>query len=426
MVKPAFTSHPAIESFRTAMGMEVLVVPLTGCMRTYATLAIGMGAMEQYVSRKGDGRLRLPFGTAHFLEHLVYHQFLSNIGMEGDTHAVTSHWLTCYQVATTREWQQAIVPLLAIAEEEQLTVTEFIMRRERRVISHEIEMYQEQGNVVVDQLLKRALFPSGHPLTVDIAGTTRSVADVSAPLLQQCFDIFYRAERMKLVLVGNVTSDEVHARLGDFESIPAEDSRREEVIPTEKRWEFYSSGKGGVVVESRPVPLPFLKVGFMEQGVPLAGELLLRYLSIAEVALEALWGKESEFYQSLFEQGVIGDHFNWESKAIRGCAYSSLGGVTANPQMVVDQIKERLVEVSHLGLAEERIERAKERRAGKHLLAADDLRHYSITLAHGMMQQMMEWKRLAILKSVTISDVEAWIQSHCKIEGLRVAVVEKG
>ena len=193
--------HPEISHLDN--GLTVLTVPGTvGSMS--AMLFVGAGS--RYETEETAG-------TAHFLEHLFFKGTKNRpttleIATEIDSlgcrfNAFTTEEYTAYYVKGASEYAEKAVDVIADMLKNALIPPEEV-ERERGVVLEEMKMYEDNPQSKVQELVSEAIY--GHtPLGWGVIGFPEVIKHVSRDEIVAYRQRFYNAQRMTLVMAGNIT-----------------------------------------------------------------------------------------------------------------------------------------------------------------------------------------------------------------------------
>jgi predicted Zn-dependent peptidase len=176
-------------------------------------LSVSLVLMFAGGSRLEDERLA---GVSHFIEHLCFKgtrrrptpkEIADAIeGIGGFINASTDKELTAYWARVPGEHlETGLDVLLDIVSESKLAPAD--IERERAVILEELKMYQDQPQDLVQNLFEEVIWP-GHPLGRDIAGTIRSVENLTRDDILEYANAQYRLPNLVVGAAGRL--DETH------------------------------------------------------------------------------------------------------------------------------------------------------------------------------------------------------------------------
>lgn len=151
-------------------------------------------------------------GASHFIEHLMFkgtkrRPKTINISQELDRYgaeynAMTSKDLTCYYVKIDAKQTPLAIDLL----HDMLFHSHYDpaeIDRERGVIVEEINMYEDNPRMHIEDLLERVLYPDS-TLGWDIAGPREVIRSVSREKLIAYRDAYYTPSRLSVVIAGSI------------------------------------------------------------------------------------------------------------------------------------------------------------------------------------------------------------------------------
>ena len=186
-------------------------------------------------SRFEDERLA---GVSHFIEHLFFKgtarrptskeiaTAIESIG--GFINASTDKELTAYWARVPAEHVDLGVDVLFdIVSNSKLTPAD--IERERSVILEELKMYEDQPQDHVQNLFEEIIWP-GHPLGREIAGTIRSVANLTRDDILEYANTHYRLPNLVVGAAGSIEDAAIVESVRSRLTLPAD---LDGVLPTE-------------------------------------------------------------------------------------------------------------------------------------------------------------------------------------------------
>jgi len=176
-------------------GARLCVVPRAG-RRCHAVLSVAFGALHEAGALNDE-----PAGIAHFLEHRLFEkpegdisERFSDIGADVD--AQTGFNTTSYSVTSGTEVFSAAIDLL-FELAGRTHFPEASVSRERSIVGHEIQLFEDNVEWVSFQTMLEALYPAQR-IAVDIAGTPQSLQGIDGPMLERCHRQRYHAGAVQL------------------------------------------------------------------------------------------------------------------------------------------------------------------------------------------------------------------------------------
>lgn len=316
-------------------GLTVRIVPKRGFAKKYAFLAVDFGSIDTAFTFQGK-EFRVPDGIAHYLEHKMFDLPDANAmdlfaAWGAYPNAFTSYDMTAYHFTCTENFEEALRLLIRMV----LTpyFTEESVEKERGIIAQEIQMYRDSASSSVGENLFASMFHH-HPVRIPIAGTVESIGEITAQMLYDCYDAFYRPCNMVLCVVGDVNERnviEIAKELSgnDCRPLPIRHyGEAESLLPlcqkTEKQME---------------ISMPTFALGYgcapSEKGMA----VMVRELA-GELAAELLAGESSPLYQRLYEEGIIDGDFYAGYESIKDICLLTMSGDSESPEVIQKSIEE--------------------------------------------------------------------------------------
>ncbi len=159
-------------------------------------------------------------GISHMIEHMLFKgtksksvkeiaDIIASIG--DDVNAFTSKEQTCYYGTTISESLPTLVDLIADMLCNSL-LSEEDLRKEKRVIFEEIDMYEDSADDMVHEILQKNVFKD-HPLGYIISGTKKNVRSFTRMQLIDFMEKHYVAENIVISVAGNFAEKELMEQL---------------------------------------------------------------------------------------------------------------------------------------------------------------------------------------------------------------------
>lgn len=304
----------------------------------------------------------MPDGIAHYLEHKLFEKkdgtnaFDDYARTGASANAYTGFSSTCYLFSCTDNLEENLEILLSFVAEPYFTDEN--VEKERGIITQEIRMYDDDPGWSVYFNLLKCMY-SKFPIRKDIAGTAETIAEITPEVLYTCYNSFYNPENMILFITGDVSDVDGIVKIIDKHVKKMEGGVPETLFPIEPAEVFEKYYE-----QKMSVPSPMFMLGFKEKTNGVVGAELLKKQVVTEILQEMLFGKSSDLYQSLYNDGLINDSFSAEFSCEERYAHTVLGGESPDPVAVRDRIKEY---VSSVELSEDDFNRCKKALTGRFL-----------------------------------------------------------
>jgi predicted Zn-dependent peptidase len=183
--------------------LRVITVPMEGTKAITALVLFGVGSRHEALSENG---------ISHFIEHMMFKgtqrrpttlelsRELDAVGAEFNAYTSRDH--TGYYIKVDANHSELALDMLSdMLWHSKFDSTE--LEREKGVIVEEINMYQDNPTMHVEQLLEETIFPH-HPLGRDIAGTAQTVTSFNRQKMLGYRDRFYQPQNGVLIVAGKI------------------------------------------------------------------------------------------------------------------------------------------------------------------------------------------------------------------------------
>lgn len=354
---------------RHPSGLKILIYPKEKNSSTYAIFGTKYGSIDNCFRVAGEsGPHRVPNGIAHYLEHKLFESedgdaFARYAKTGASANAYTSFDMTCYLFSCTANVYDSLEILLDFVQSPYFT--EQTVQKEQGIIGQEIRMYDDDPQWRVLFNLLGALYHT-HPVKIDIAGTTESIAKITPELLYQCYGTFYNLNNMILCIAGNVEPERVLS-LCDKMLKPSKP------VDVERIFEPEPDGIVKERVEQKlAVAVPLFELGFKESAA--GGRATAKQLAETEILLEAISSPASPLFRRLLDAGLINEAtFGHEYFEGPGFASVIFSGESKDPDAVAKEIRGEIVKIRREGLDARAFERAKRSVYGRNIAALNNV-----------------------------------------------------
>ena len=188
-------------------GLKVYICPLDrNGIHARMVTRYGSSVLEFKPEGKDD-YIKIPKGTAHFLEHKMFAQedgtdIMDVFHKNGATsNAYTSAFQTVYHFTGPTHFMDNLENLLNCVTKPYYT--EENVAREMGIIDQEIKAsFDNPGNMAYYTTIKNVF--SKVPFRYPVAGTSASIKEITPDILYDCYNTFYHPSNMYLVITGNV------------------------------------------------------------------------------------------------------------------------------------------------------------------------------------------------------------------------------
>lgn len=344
--------HEEIYEFVTPNGLNVRILPKKGFSKTSVSLQIAFGSIDVDI-KNSTGEYHLPDGIAHFLEHMIFENQDKDVSksfaqLGASVNAYTTYNRTVYYFSTANEIMQPTTLLLDTVfhptfEEEQI-------EKEQKIISSEIQMYQDDLEQALYYDTMRLMYHQ-HPIRNDIAGTVESINQINAFTLKTAFEVFYHPQNALLVISGDIDVFDIKTQLDAIMTV-SEERIHHLISPLVRVEENLPEGRQLVV-----------KKDMMNSLVMIGLKLNIHELNLFDLAIKEMklllffdnfFSKSSEYFKTLQKQKAINNNFDFSVSVEETFSHVLLFAETSHPEKTVSMIKEMLLQIKIEDLDEER------------------------------------------------------------------------
>lgn len=407
-------------------GLTVCILPKNGFHKTYATFTTNYGSIDNHFKPLNQSEwLKVPDGIAHFLEHKMFEQpdgtdvFQSFSRQGAETNAFTTFTRTAYLFSSTSNVEENIETLINFVQVPGFT--EESVEKEKGIIGQEIRMYNDNPDWRVYFGLIENMFEH-HPVKVDIAGTIESISHITKDLLTDCYNTFYHPSNMMLFIVGPVDPEQMFKLVEKNQA--AKNYTDQQPIERQYPEESPQAAKKESVLKMG-VQTPKCMVGFKEGTIHRKGKEMLRHEMSVQILLEVLFGKSSDNYRTLIEEGLIDDSFSFEYSEEYEYGFSALGGNTDDPDRLAERILTMVHEAKSSSLSEESLNRVRKKRIGAFLKALNSPEFIANQYTRYFFNDMNLFDIVPVLETLDHDYLTTVLQEHFTDEGFTQCKVVK-
>ncbi len=378
-------------------GLKIYILEKPQYNSCYAIFGTKYGSIDNCFSVNGE-KTEVPEGIAHFLEHKLFESedgdaFSKYAKTGAYANAFTSFDKTCYLFSCSTLFYENLEILLNFVQSPYFTKE--TVQKEQGIIGQEIRMYDDSPSwrVMFNMLL--AMYQN-HPVRIDIAGTTDSIAKIDDELLYKCYNTFYNPSNMFLCIAGNVEAEKILKIVenGIKENTPLLIER----IKPEEPNEVLNSD----VTQKLEVAQPMFCFGYK---LPANKLPTLKDKVCMVILLEALAGDCSPLYKKLMEKGLINDDFSFEHFCGDGYNAVIFDGDSYNPNAVAEEIKTEINRIKQEGINKKLFAAIRSGLYGNAIRGFDNVENIAMHLVDCAMNDINLFDEIKYLKSVTVDDV---------------------
>lgn len=332
-------------------GVSIYFCPKPLFAETYVMFGTKFGSTtDRFIADGEDKPTIIPDGTAHFLEHKMFENedgidVFDIFGKYGaSANAFTSFDKTVYEFSCTDNFEKNLETLLKFVQAPYFTKE--TVAKEQGIIGQEIRMYEDTPSWRVMLNLLKAMYKN-NSLRIDIAGTVESIAEITPEMLYKIYDNFYNPANMALCICGPADPD-VILNVCD-RTLKKTEQKHPQRILHEEQSDVYKSE----IRDKMPISIPYFCIGVKDFGHTLSPtEKSKREIAFA-LLLNILFGKSSEIYKRLYEDGLINESFDSEYSISDSYSLVMISGESMDPDRVYTIIKEEIAKLRTSGISDD-------------------------------------------------------------------------
>ncbi|MFD3445531.1 EF-P 5-aminopentanol modification-associated protein YfmH [Microbacteriaceae bacterium 4G12] len=387
-------------------GLEVYILPKQGFNKTYATFTTKYGSIDnEFVPLGKQESLRVPDGIAHFLEHKLFekedHDAFQLFSKQGaSANAFTSFTRTAYLFSCTSNVEVNLQTLLDFVQSPYFT--EKTVEKEKGIIGQEIQMYQDNPDWrlyfgLIDSLYQK------HPVKIDIAGTIESITPITKDLLYECYQTFYHPSNMLLFIVGPIEPESI------MELVRSNQAKKDYTDQPDIQ-RFFEEEPEEVNEKKLVLPMtvqtPKCLVGIKAIQQTKSGRDLLKNEITITLLMDYLFGKGSNHYEQLYNDGLIDDSFSYDYTEESSFGFAMVGGDTKQPDELANRLTSILLDTNYDELSEEILNRVKKKKIGGFLRSVNSSEYIANQFTRYAFNGSSLFEALPILEEISITDLQ--------------------
>lgn len=290
-------------------GLELIFIMKPGFNKKCVSYTTKYGSMDDHFIVNGE-EVRVPDGIAHFLEHKmfekedgdVFTQFAQN---GANANAYTSYDRTSYIFSTTTELYANLKTLMNMVE--QPYFTQETVEKEVGIIDEELKLYLDDPDHRSYMELLKSMYQDS-PLRKDIGGTSESIKQITHEHLYMCHETFYHPSNMVITIVGDLDYEEAIQFIEEHQNARGLDNNHtiKRIVPIEQRQIVRPYTELRLDVNETRV-----KIGYKGESETLSPRDRMKKDLSMMLALDLVFGEQSNHFYELQDKGLIDDSFNF-------------------------------------------------------------------------------------------------------------------
>lgn len=350
-------------------GLTVMIIPKENTLKKYVIWGTNFGSIDNvFIAPPDKEETSIPDGVAHFLEHKLFEQengtnsldTLSSLGVDANAYTTNDH--TAYLFETTDNFYEALDELMNYVQNPYFTDEN--VEKEKGIIAQEINMYEDQASWQMYMNALKLMYKS-NPINIDIAGTIKSISKINKEILYKSYNTFYNLSNMVLVVCGDFVPEEILEQINSRITKKEKQGEIKRIYPIEQE-KIVNKEK----IIQKEVNNPIFAIGFKDKVNE--EDIVKKHIAI-EIILYMLLGKSSDLYKKLYEQGNIMSQPELDYEFSKQYAHIIISGQSKNPQIVAEELTNKIEEFIKVGLNKEHFMRTKKKIYGEYISEYNDV-----------------------------------------------------
>lgn len=388
-------------------GLSVFLLKKRDYKETYCMALTKFGSLyREFIPIGKDTYRNIPAGTAHFLEHMMFEasdgidlgEKFAKLGC--DINAYTSKSTTAYYFSCTDNTFEGINLLLDMFQNPYFE--EDSIRREQAVITQELLMYLDKPNDTLNKGILNCLY-NDEKLSEDIGGTINTIKEIDKEVLNTAFQTFYHPHNMVLVVVGDIEVDEV------IKVIKENQDKKTFINYHNPKTKF--SYENSLVSSSYGKYFADIAMTKVAIGVKIPNQVLspledLKISILLDILLDIEFDTGSMNYQKLFDEGVIGNNFNYSSFFDDLYANVQITCDIKDDELFIKRIKEILLNIPNEVISEKEFNNRRRLYQALTIKNYNSIEFIANELVYSFEDNTSLFDYIDILNSITVDDLD--------------------
>ena len=383
-------------------GLTVMIMPKANIQKKYMLWATNFGSIDnKFIAPNDKEETSIPDGVAHFLEHKMFEQpngtnsldTLTALGVNANAYTTTDH--TSYLFECTDNFYPAMDELMDYVQNPYFTDEN--VEKEKGIIGQEIKMYDDYPQWAVYMNAMRNMYKN-NPITIDIAGSIESIAEIDKDVLYKCYNTFYHPSNMVMCFAGDFHPEdlieEVKKRLktrekhGEIKRIYPEEPQ--EIVKKEE-------------TKQMEVSMPIFVIGIKDKfdNSNCNSDIIVKKHIAIEILLNMLIGKSSKLYKELYEAELLTGEPYLEYEFSKQYAHISITGQSNKPKEVLKKLQQEISNMKKKELDEKHFQRIKNMIYGNYIKEYDDVAEICRMFVADYMKGINSFEYIENYKQVT-------------------------
>lgn len=357
--------------------LTIMIMPKE-TRKKYIVWSTNFGSIDnKFYEPENNEYKEVPDGIAHYLEHKLFEQengknsldVLTSIGVDANAYTTNDH--TAYLFECTENFDEALDEFMDYVQNPYFTDEN--VEKERGIIEQEIMMYKDYPEWELYMNALKCMYKNNE-INIDVAGTKETIAKITPEKLYDIYNAFYSPENMIIVLAGDFKPEEVLEKIKQRITLNSRENNVKRVYNKEPE-EIVQN----YVEEKMDVSMPSIIVGYKDND--LEPNKVRKDIAL-QIIGNILYGKGSNFYKKMYEEGKILSEPSFNYEYSKTFAHLLIQFQTDYIDDVLKESDNQIDVLKENGITEESFLRAKRKVYGEFIKAYNDVEEIaSLTVA---------------------------------------------
>lgn len=413
-----------VNKFTLDNGISLYLCAKDGYNSTIGMFGTEYGSIDnEFVNIENGEREKVPEGIAHFLEHKLFEQeganaldLFSKMGVSCNAYTSFDH--TVYYFETTSKLNESLEKLVELVTTPYFTVDN--VEKEKGIIMQELKMYEDDPASVVYYNTLKAMYVN-HPLNIDIVGTRDSIMRITRENLYTCYNTFYSPNNMFFMVVGDIKDEEKMAEyINDLFKTRQLKYNNQDITRIRDEEPVDVSSKN--IEKKLDIYTPYISFGF--KYLPKTGIENKKIDLIVQIIEEATFSEMSDFYENMYNKGIVNDPIQFEYGYGRDYSYLMMFGCSQKPEEYIKYVKEELQRLKNNGIEEKEFLVAKKKIIGKQLFRSEKLMDMTRQIINSYILKTEIFDDIDILNSLNLEDINEFLKENIDVNSMVESIVK--
>ena len=345
-------------------GLTCYIIKKEGFKEKQAVFGVNFGSCYDEFTIN-DKEIKVPMGTAHFLEHKLFEQNEFNVTEEfakngAIANAFTNTEQTAYYFNCCENFESNLQTLLKFVSEK--AYTEKSIESEKKIISKEIEMYKDDDSWNCFFNMLSAMY-SENKVKNNIAGTLSSIAEIKKEHLDICYDSFYTFDNSVLICCTDTEEEKIYETIEKYLNLSQNRTGKKKLYKNDKIISSFFK-------EKKNLFRTILNLGFKDTQI---NDTILDRVCLSKVLLDIILSKSSDLYEALCSGSIIDDDISYSYNCSYDSGFCFFSTKSDSPIKFRDMLLSNISELSENGISSQRFNRIMKKKTGELNISMDSV-----------------------------------------------------